>query len=56
MRVSPGRPDCSYLYQKVLASGARKSGSASQMPLGGPYLSPAEQDLIKNWILHGAAQ
>ncbi|MBI4914388.1 MAG: CHRD domain-containing protein [Acidobacteria bacterium] len=50
-RVMPGDPDNSYLVRK-LAGGPGISGG--RMPLGGPFLSAAEIDIIRQWILEGA--
>lgn len=52
LRVAPGNPNASYIIQKL-------SGTASvgqRMPLGGPYLSQATIDVIKQWIANGAPQ
>jgi PKD repeat protein len=51
MRVKPGDPDNSYLYKKV-AGAAGISGS--RMPRGGPVLTSAQLQLIRDWILAGA--
>ena len=50
LRVKPGDPDHSYLVQKL-------EGNASvgaRMPFGGPYLSQATIDVIRQWITDGA--
>lgn len=50
LRVAPGDPDNSYLIQKL-------EGTASvgdQMPLGGPPLSQATVDVVRQWITDGA--
>lgn len=52
LRVSPGNPNASYIIQKL-------QGTASvgeRMPFGGPYLSQATIDVIKQWIANGALQ
>ena len=50
-RVEPGDPDNSYLVHKL-------EGTAGivgeQMPQGGPFLTPAEIGVIREWILNGA--
>jgi hypothetical protein len=51
-RVAPRNPDGSYLIQKL--SGTASVGA--RMPLGGPYLSQAQIDTIKQWIANGAPQ
>ena len=51
-RVHPGDPDGSYLILKLEGSPLIVG---DWMPLGGPYLSQAEIDVIRQWILDGAA-
>ncbi len=51
MRVNPGKPDESYIIRK-LEGAADIVGS--RMPLGGPYLSQAEIDQVRDWIANGA--
>ncbi|MGA3124476.1 MAG: hypothetical protein ABSF69_27265 [Polyangiaceae bacterium] len=43
-------PAGSLLYQKITGVGI-PAGCGVQMPKGGPYLSAADQETIKNWIL-----
>ncbi len=43
-------PAASLLYQKITGIGI-PAGCGVQMPKGGPYLSAADQETIKNWIL-----
>ena len=50
MRVSPGRPDESYLIHKLEGHAA----VGARMPLGGPYLDAAAVGVIRQWILAGA--
>ena len=49
--IAPGHPEQSYVLDKVrgdrLCSGAR-------MPLGGPYLSPEQVQILSDWICGGA--
>ena len=53
-RVRPGSlADSSYLYQKIVAGGILKAGSA-RMPLSAAPLSDAEIYFIKRWIEKGA--
>ena len=52
LRVDPGNPDASYLIRK-LEGGPGISGS--RMPQGGPFLSQATIDMIRQWISDGAA-
>lgn len=49
-RVQPGDPDASYLIQKLIGAAA----VGDRMPQGGPYLSQANVDLIRQWIASGA--
>ena len=51
LRVAPGNPDQSYLIRK-LEGGPNISGG--QMPQGGPFLSQATIDVIRQWITEGA--
>lgn len=53
LRVDPGKPDDSYLVQKIRGSSAINGG---RMPLGGPFLSPSEIAGIVEWIENGAAE
>ncbi len=50
-RVKPGDPDNSYLVRKVEGNGI----VANRMPLGAPPLSQEQIDLIRQWVLEGAA-
>jgi hypothetical protein len=45
-------PAQSLLYQKISGVGI-PAGCGVQMPKGGPYLSAADQETIKDWILDG---
>lgn len=58
LRVLPGRPSQSYLWHKVLGTQASVGGSGDRMPqlhqVGDAYLSDAEMDLLRGWILDGA--
>ncbi len=51
LRVNPGDPDASYLIRK-LEGGPGITGS--RMPQGGPFLSQATIDKIREWISDGA--
>ena len=51
-RVVAGNAATSLLYEKVSET---KPPCGVQMPKGGPYLSTAEQNMIKDWINSGAA-
>ncbi|PUA27890.1 MAG: hypothetical protein B0W54_15335 [Cellvibrio sp. 79] len=51
MRVNPGKPDDSYLIKKLEGTNDIVGG---RMPLGGPYLSQTQIDLVRSWIANGA--
>jgi hypothetical protein len=51
LRVDAGRPDESFLLVKL---DGPPPGQGSRMPLGGPFLSAAEVQLIRDWIAQGA--
>ena len=55
-RILPSRPDSSYLVHKVQGTHLTRpaSGSGVQMPPGGPFLTKAQINVIRNWILQGA--
>ncbi len=53
LRVSPGRPDQSYLYHKVNGTHLRVGGSGERMPTTGP-LDRNSIGIIRNWISQGA--
>lgn len=53
-RVEPGDPDNSYLIIKLEGIDPRLVGD--RMPQGGPFLSQAEIDVIRRWILDGAVE
>src|SRR5882762_9599893 len=52
IRVVPADPDASFLIQKL--QGTQTVGS--RMPDGGPYLTTATVNVIRQWILDGAPQ
>lgn len=52
LRVAPGRPDDSYLVQKLEGHAA----VGARMPLGGPYLDAETIGLIRQWISAGALE
>jgi hypothetical protein len=51
MRVKAGQWENSYLFQKVAGTAGI---SGARMPLGGPYLSDEDIELIRAWIIAGA--
>ena len=52
IRVVPGDPDASFLIQKL--DGTQTLGD--RMPDGGPYLTTATVNVIRQWIQNGASQ
>lgn len=50
LRVAPGRPNDSYLIQKLEGHAA----VGARMPFGGPYLDDATIGVIRQWIAAGA--
>ena len=55
--VDPGSPSTSYFYLKLMERNPPTvSYSGSQMPFGGPPLSPVDIEKIGNWITQGANQ
>jgi uncharacterized protein (TIGR03118 family) len=50
-RVAPGDPDHSYLVQKIEGAAGI---SGQRMPLGGPFLTQSDIDLVRTWIAQGA--
>ena len=54
LRVVPGNPDASFLFEKLL--GNIKPTEGVKMPLVGRPLSAAELDLIRRWIAAGAPE
>ena len=51
LRVAPGNPATSYLIQKLQGS---VGITGKQMPLGGTFLSPAQINMVAQWITAGA--
>jgi hypothetical protein len=49
-RIAPNDVTNSYLYRKITGAGI----TGERMPLGGPALSEAEIQLVRNWIRRGA--
>ena len=52
IRVVPGDPDASFIIQKL--QGTQTLGN--RMPDGGPYLTTATVNVIRQWIQDGAPQ
>ena len=56
-RIEPGDPDDSYLVNKIQGTAGAVGGSnPSQMPLGGPFLSQTQIDLVRAWVAGGAVE
>jgi hypothetical protein len=53
LRVSPGKPDDSYLYRKITGTHTQV-GSGERMPFGEASLSADEIDRVRRWIEGGA--
>ncbi len=53
-RVTPSRPDSSYLVLKLTGMHLAAGGSGAQMPKGGTPLSMDQLGTIGRWILNGA--
>ncbi len=53
-RVTPGRPDSSYMVLKLTGMHLGAGGSGDRMPLGGTPLSMDQLGIIGRWILNGA--
>jgi len=51
--VVPGDPDASFLIQKLQGADGLLG---ERMPDGGPYLSTATVNVIRQWIQDGAPQ
>lgn len=51
LRVDPGKPDDSYLVQKLRGSSTIMGG---RMPLGGPFLSDDQVSGVVEWVENGA--
>jgi hypothetical protein len=54
VRVSPGKPDDSYLYRKLTGSQAQVGGSGERMPFGDATLTAEEIARVRRWIEGGA--
>jgi hypothetical protein len=54
VRVSPGKPDDSYLYRKLTGTQAQVGGSGERMPFGDATLTAEEIARVRRWIEGGA--
>ena len=53
MRIKPGEPDNSYIYQKIIGR-PRFNIVGDRMPQGGAAVRAADAELLRQWILAGA--
>ena len=51
--VTPGDPDASYLWHKLVGDQADVGGGGARMPIGIP-LAAQEMAIVEEWILAGA--
>jgi hypothetical protein len=49
--IVPGQPEQSYVLDKV---SGQNLCDGSRMPLGGPYLTPSQVQILSDWICEGA--
>ena len=54
LRVSPGKPDDSYLYRKITGTHTQVGGNGERMPFGESSLTADEIDRVRRWIEGGA--
>lgn len=54
VRVSPGKPDDSYLYRKLTGTHTQVGGSGERMPFGESSLTAEEIGRVRLWIEGGA--
>jgi hypothetical protein len=54
LRVSPGKPNDSYLYRKITGTQTQVGGSGERMPFGEASLSVEEIERVRRWIEGGA--
>ena len=54
VRVSPGKPDDSYLYRKIMGTHTQVGGSGERMPFGESSLTAEEIERVRRWIEGGA--
>lgn len=54
LRVNPGDSSTSYIINKLEGTQGQVGGSGTQMPQGGPALSPDLIETIRSWIDDGA--
>ena len=53
-RVSPGKPQESYLYRKITGTQAQAGGGGERMPFGDAKLTAEEIERVRRWIEDGA--
>ena len=54
LRVSPGKPNDSYLYRKITGTQTQAGGNGERMPFGEASLSVEEIERVRRWIEGGA--
>ena len=54
LRVTPGSPEDSYLYRKLVGTQVAAGGAGERMPFGDSQLSKEQIDVIRRWIEDGA--
>jgi mono/diheme cytochrome c family protein len=54
LRVTPGSPEDSYLYRKLVGTQVAAGGTGERMPFGESQLSNEQIDTIRRWIEDGA--
>jgi hypothetical protein len=54
MLVTPGNPDQSYLWQKLIGNHLNVGGQGETMPLNAPILDEDTLERVEAWILVGA--
>jgi hypothetical protein len=52
--VLPGRPSQSYIWHKIVGTQRTVGGNGDRMPTNQKYLSAADEDIVRAWILEGA--
>lgn len=53
-RVTPGSPEDSYLYRKLVGTQVAAGGTGERMPFGDASLSKEQIAVIRRWIEDGA--
>ncbi|BDD66122.1 hypothetical protein Sj15T_11430 [Sphingobium sp. TA15] len=53
LRVAPGKPDKSYIMNKILGTHGSVRGKGNAMPIGQPPLLNSEIEIVRVWIAQG---